>query len=179
MASLPDATKGLTGEAHEIMVDIMARRKFDRTEQLGPYRFLLNDPILTKYIERLGYYYKYEGTLPRDVFQFLVLGFAKQADIEFIWRDHIEPAREAGLPDRVIDDLKSGKTDLGPPYQGVRELMGYCHRYQSIPKALQDQIIADFGVDGLLELVTLCGFYTMIGMINNCFDVPMPNVSPG
>jgi hypothetical protein len=27
--------------------------------------------------------------------------------------------------------------------------------------------------------VTLCGFYTMIGMINNCFDVPMPNASPG
>ena len=30
----------------------------------------------------------------------------------------------------------------------------------------------------LLELVTLCGYYTMIGMINNCFDVPMPNESP-
>ena len=43
-----------------------------------------------------------KARLPRDVFQFLVLGFAKQAGIDFIWRDHIAPAREAGLPDRVI-----------------------------------------------------------------------------
>ena len=179
MASLPDATSGLTGKAHEIMADIMARRKFDCPEQLGPYRFLLNDPILTEYIERLGFYYKYEGRLPRDVFQFLVLGFAKQAGIEFIWRDHIEPAREAGLPDRVIKALERGDKQLGEPYDRVRELMGYAFRYKSIPKALQDQIIADFGLDGLLELVTLCGFYTMIGMINNCFDVPMPDASAG
>lgn len=179
MASLPDATKGLKGQAHEIMADIMARRKFDRTEQLGPYRFLLNDPILTKYIERLGFYYKYEGTLPRDVFQFLVLNYAKHAGVEFIWRDHIAPAREAGLPDRIIKALERGDKKLGEPYGRVRELMDYAFRCQSIPKSLQDQIIVDFGVDGLLELVTLCGFYTMIGMINNCFDVRMPDASAG
>lgn len=179
MASLPDATAGLQGEAHAIMADIMARRKFDRPEQLGPYRFLLNDPELTKYVERLGYYYKYESKLPPDVYQFLVLGFAKQAGIEFIWHDHIGPAREAGLPDRVIKALERGDKQLGEPYDRVRELTGYAFRYKSIPKELQDRIIAEFGISGLLELVTLCGYYTMIGMINNCFDVPMPEAPAG
>ena len=27
---------------------------------------------------------------------------------------------------------------------------------------------------GFLEIVTLCGFYTMIGMVNACLDVPLP-----
>jgi hypothetical protein len=29
-------------------------------------------------------------------------------------------------------------------------------------------------VTGLLEIVTLCGFYGLIGMVNVCFDVPLP-----
>jgi hypothetical protein len=47
-------------------------------------------------------------------------------------------------------------------------------RYQSIPGPLQDEIIAAFGIPGLLEIVTLCGFYGLIGMVNACFDVPLP-----
>ena len=46
--------------------------------------------------------------------------------------------------------------------------------YQSIPQPLQDEIIKAFGIPGLLEIVTLCGFYGLIGMVNVCFDVPLP-----
>ena len=179
MASLPDGTQDLSKRNQEVLRNILARRHFTSPKQLGPYRVLFNHPELAKRLERLGFYYKYEGTLPRDVFQFLVLNYAKHAGVEFIWRDHIAPAREAGLPDRIIKALERGDKKLGEPYGRVRELMDYAFRCQSIPKSLQDQIIVDFGVDGLLELVTLCGFYTMIGMINNCFDVGMPDASAG
>ena len=47
--------------------------------------------------------------------------------------------------------------------------------FQSIPQALQDRVIARFGMHGFIEIVTLCGYYTLIGMINTCFDVPLPN----
>jgi hypothetical protein len=47
--------------------------------------------------------------------------------------------------------------------------------YKSIPEPLQDDIIAAFGIPGLLEIVTLCGFDGLIGMVNVCFDVPPPS----
>ena len=50
--------------------------------------------------------------------------------------------------------------------------------YRSIPSGLQDQIVQRFGLKGLIEIVTLCGFYTLIGMVNAGFDVPLPPQRP-
>ena len=77
MASLPDPTTSLSGEALKVYQDIAARRSAKGVHHLGPYVPLLNDPELAKRIEHLGYYYKYMATLPRDVYQFIVLVFAK------------------------------------------------------------------------------------------------------
>jgi hypothetical protein len=38
---------------------------------------------------------------------------------------------------------------------------------------------AAFGVDGVIELVTLVGSYVMIGLVLNVFDIPaQPGVRP-
>lgn len=174
MASLPDPTKTLTGEGRRIYEDILARRKAKGVDHLGPYIPLLNHPELAKRIERLGYYYKYEATLPRDVYQFLVLSFSKQAGIAFEWADHIAAARKTGLSDEIIADIAEGKTSFPEPYGSVRACMDCALSYKSIPQPLQEGIIAKLGVTGLVEIVTLCGFYGLIGMVNVCFDVPLP-----
>ena len=174
MASLPDPIASLTGEGRKIYEDIAARRAAKGVHHLGPYVPLLNHPELAKRIEQLGYYYKYESTLPRDVYQFIVLVFAKQSGFAFEWADHIVAARASGLSDEVIADIADGKSAFPAPYQSVRACMDCALRYESIPQELQNEIINPFGIAGLLEIVTLCGFYGLIGMVNVCFDVPLP-----
>jgi 4-carboxymuconolactone decarboxylase len=174
MATLPDPIDALTGNNRKIYEDIAARRAAKGVEHLGPYVPLLNHPQLAKRIEQLGYYYKYEATLPRDVYQFIVLVFSKHSDIAFEWADHIAAARAAGLSDEIIADIAEGKTAFPEPFGSVRACMGCALDYQSIPQPLQDKIIQTFGIPGLLEIVTLCGFYGLIGMVNVCFDVPLP-----
>jgi len=178
MASLPDPTSTLTGEGRKIYEDIAARRAAKGVHHLGPYVPLLNHPELAKRIERLGYYYKYQSTLPRDVYQFIVLVFSKQSGIAFEWADHIAAARASGLSDEVIADIADGKGVFPAPYQNVRTCMDCALGYKSIPEGLQEEIIKTFGIPGLLEIVTLCGFYGLIGMINVCFDVPLPGGAP-
>jgi 4-carboxymuconolactone decarboxylase len=174
MASLPDPTTTLTGEGRQIYDDILARRNAKGVHHLGPYVPLLNHPQLAKRIEQLGYYYKYQSMLPRDVYQFIVLVFAKHAGIAFEWADHIAAAQAAGLSDDLIAEIAAGQTEFGEPYQIVRACMDCALNYKSIPQPLQDEIIKAFGIPGLTEIVTLCGFYGLIGMINVCFDVPLP-----
>ena len=174
MASLPDPTASLTGEDKAIFDDIVRRRAAKGVHHLGPYIPLLNHPQLAKRIERLGFFYKYESDLPRDVYQFIVLEVGRQSGVEFVWRDHLEKARAAGVPDAVIDAIASGSNKLDQPYQLVREIMDWAFRFKSIPEKLQDEAIETLGLHGFLEIVTLCGFYTMIGMVNACFDVPLP-----
>ena len=174
MASLPDPTKSLSGEGLTVYQDIASRRASKGVHHLGPYVPLLNDPELARRVEQLGYYYKYEATLPRDIYQFIVLVFAKTCNVEFEWLDHIAAARAAGLSETMIDAIGKGETKFSAPFDKVHACMSYALQYQSIPRALQDEIISAYGISGLLEIVTLCGFYGMIGMINACFDVPLP-----
>ena len=177
MASLPDPIPALAGSDKEIYEDILRRRAAKGVDHLGPYVPLLNYPELTKYIERLGYFYKYESVLPGHLYQFIVLEIARQSGVEFVWRDHIDAARKAGVPDGVIAAIKDGADTLDQPYQLIRDIMDWAFRFKSIPQDLQDQAIAEFGVRGFIEIVTLCGFYTLVGMVNACFDVPPPKGS--
>ena len=45
---------------------------------------------------------------------------------------------------------------------------------RSIPQAVQDELAAALGVQGVVELVVLCGFYEMIAGVIFAFDVPLP-----
>lgn len=173
MAKLPDAIPTLTGPNKAIYDDMIARRAAKGVHELGPYVPLSNYPELAKYIERLGFFYKYESELPRDLYQFVVLEVARRFGVEFVWDDHIAAARAAGVSDEVIAAVKSG-SNLPAPYHLVRQIMDDAFGYESIPKDLQNQAIAAFGMKGYIEIVTLCGFYTLIGMVNACFDVPLP-----
>lgn len=174
MAGLPDPTATLTGADKAIYDDIVRRRAAKGVHHLGPYIPLLNHPELAKNIEALGFFYKYESDLPRDIYQFIVLEVGRQSGVEFVWRDHLAKARSAGVPDSVIDTIAAGETKLDEPYQLVRDVMDWAFRFKSIPQDLQGSAIEKFGVHGFLEVVTLCGFYTMIGMVNACLDVPLP-----
>ncbi len=58
-------------------------------------------------------------------------------------------------------------------YSSMHSVVMSVH-FAPVPQPLQDQMIQSFGLDGLIEIVTLCGFYGLIGMVNVCFDVPLP-----
>jgi len=175
MAALPDPVPMLRGEGRKIYDDIRTRLAAKGVDHLGPYVPLLHHPELAKDIERLGYYYKYEATLPRDIYQFVVLSMAKRSGVAFIWADHVAAARAAGLPESIIDAIDKGDTAFSEPFDLVHGIAAEAFAYRSIPERLQDRCIERFGTKGLVEIVTLCGFYTMIAMVNACFDVPLPN----
>lgn len=175
MAALPDPTATLTGDDRAIYEDILSRRKAKGVDHLGPYIPLLNHPRLAKLIEQLGYYYKYELALPREIYQFVVLSLAKRSGVAFVWDDHVASARAAGLPEDIIDAVQAGDKAFAEPFGMVSQTADCAFAYRSIPQTLQDRIVAQFGLHGLIEIVTLCGYYSMMAMVNGCFDVPLPH----
>lgn len=178
MAALPDPTASLTGAGRAIYEDILDRRAAKGVHHLGPYIPLLNHPELAKLIEQLGWYYKYESKLPRDIYQFVVLILAKRSKVEFVWEDHVAAARAAGLPEAVTQMVAQDQRTFPAPFDLVDQITDCAFAFQSIPQALQDRAIAAFGIEGLLEIVTLCGFYSMMAMVNGCFDVALPEPAP-
>ena len=172
MARLPDPVPTLSGDDREIYERMLAARQRHGVGLYGPYVPLLHHPHLAELIERLGSYLKFDGTLPRDLYQFVVLAFAHRVGAEFEWRDHVEHARQAGVPEAAIDALQAGGT-LPEPYGTLLEVVTATIGHQDLPEDVQDRLVADVGTTGLIEVVVLCGFYDLIAMVNTAFDVPL------
>jgi len=166
-ATLPPAAKAL----YETMA---ARRKAKGEGFGGPYLALLNHPELARHIEELGFFLKFEGTLPRPIYQFIVLTVARATGAAFEWHDHIAHARAAGLPADVIDCIGSARIAALPqPYALVHAILAKTMAWQAVPDDLQARAVAQWGREGLVEIVVLSGFYQMFAAINQGFGIEM------
>ena len=67
----------LPADARALYEKMAARRKAHGEGFGGPYLALLNHPELARRIEELGFFLKFEGALPRTVYQFIVLTVAR------------------------------------------------------------------------------------------------------
>lgn len=168
-----DPTK-LKAEDITLYNNLVAKRKAQGAPFGGPYAALMNHPKLCQKIEALGYFLKFEGHLPRDVYQFIVLSVAKETNSEFEWEDHLPHAIRAGLPDPVIKELSlhgiNGK-EFPAPYKQAAEVLKATQAFKSIPGKIQEEAIALYGMQGFLEVVVLSGFYQMFSAINCGFDI--------
>ncbi|MGE0035789.1 MAG: carboxymuconolactone decarboxylase family protein [Xanthobacteraceae bacterium] len=164
-ATLPAAARAL--------YETMAARRNARGEHFGgPYVALLNHPELARRIEELGFFLKFEGVLPRTVYQFIVLTIARTTGADYEWHDHIEHARAAGLPADVIDAVGTGHAATLPePYALVHAILAKTTAWQIVPDDLQARAAAQWGKPGLVELVVLSGFYQMFAAVNQAFDI--------
>src|SRR5215471_19052728 len=143
----------------QALFDQMAARRNSRGEHFGgPYVALLNHPELARRVEELGFFLKFEGTLPRTIYQFIVLTVARATGAAFEWQDHITHARAAGLPDAVIDCIGSDHTaSLPKPYALAHAILARTMAWQAVPDDLQAQAVAEWGKQGLVEIVVLSG----------------------
>ena len=176
MARLPDVIDSLSPEAQKIYDKIKAKRGAVR----GPYAPLMHHPALAGLVGDLGEYLRFNATLPGDLRELAILITARAAAQPFEWVMHAPMARQAGLPDAVIELIhrRGDLAALPARYAGAARLVQHVLARESIPKGLQDAVQSELGVTGLIELVVLAGFYQMIAAILFAFDAPLPAGTP-
>jgi 4-carboxymuconolactone decarboxylase len=162
----------LPAEARALYEIMAARRKTKGEGFGGPYLALLNHPELARRMEELGFFLKFEATLPRPIYQFIVLSIARATGAGFEWHDHIAHARAAGLPEEVIECISTDRAAALPkPYALAHAILSKTTAWQVVPDDLQAQAVAEWGKKGLVEIVVLSGFYQMFAAINQGFDI--------
>jgi 4-carboxymuconolactone decarboxylase len=171
--SVLDMNPATLPAAISALYERMAARRRAKGEGFGgPYLALLNHPALAERVEALGFYLKFEGVLPRVHYQFIVLSVARATGADFEWQDHVQHALAAGLSRDIIEGIAGGATAALPhPFGLLRDVLSKTLAFQPIPEALQAQAAAEWGKDGLVEIVVVSGFYQMFAAINQGFDI--------
>jgi 4-carboxymuconolactone decarboxylase len=173
MAKLPDPLDALEPAARRVYEKITAKRGAVR----GPFASLMHHPELAERVGDLGEYLRFNGTLPGDIRELAVLLTARALNQPYEWVAHAKIARAEGLPDEIIERVRT-KGDLAtlpPRLARPARLVQHVLAYESIPRDLQDAMQRELGITGLMELVILAGHYRLIAGVLFAFDTPLPD----
>ena len=147
-----------------------------RGEIPGPLAMWLLRPELADRAQRLGEYARYRTCLPPPLSEIAILTVARYWGSEFEWHAHKQIAIDAGVSPKLIESIRAHRVpDWETPEQAtVHEFAKTLLESRRVSDDLFERAIAVLGQDGVVDLVGILGYYSLISMTINVFDVPLP-----
>ena len=142
----------------------------------GPFNAFVTAPGAGRRMSSLGATLRFGTSIERRLSEIAILTTGARWQAEFEWWAHAPMAREHGVADAVVDAIGRGSD---PPFEADDERAVYAVARQLGHSGHLDQETYDaahrfLGDAGMVELVSLCGYYTLISFLLNAFDVPLP-----
>jgi 4-carboxymuconolactone decarboxylase len=147
---------------------------------IGPFNAFVHAPGVGQRMSSLGQVLRFETSIERRLSEVAIITVAARWKAEFEWWAHARMAREHGVPGEVVDAIGRGED---PPFQVDDERVVYTVARQLTTGGQlgQDAFAAAehlLGQAGVVELVSLCGYYTLVSFLLNAFTVPLPPGAP-
>ena len=179
MSRLPAVSRdALAPEDQAVWDRIAAARSGDGAA--GPYSALMYVPALADRVAALGDYFRFDAALPAADRELATLAAVREMGARYAWARHEVNARKAGTRTEAIEAVRANGALEG--LIARERLLVEIPRELLRTRALSDELfargLAELGRRELVEVVTITGHYSLIGLILNGFDVPPPDDGP-
>ena len=140
----------------------------------GPFIPLMRSPELLTRIQKVGEVLRFHTVLPGRLAELATLVVARAWTQQFEWCVHVPLALQAGVAAETVDQLRQGRRptalpeDEGRVIDVVTELL--VHR--GLSDDTYDDAVAALGERGVVELVSLVGYFAMLSMLLNVAHTP-------
>ena len=175
MARIPLVTRDDVPEGEKGAYDTFMQSPGNRP-MVGPYSLLLHMPEMAQRLEALRTYIRGETSLPQKLQELVMLTVAREMDCAFIWYAHAAAARQAGVRDDIVDNLRDKRvlTNLAPDEETVvrctRELL---HNHK-VSQSTFEAAMAHFGQRGMMTLTNLIACYAVLAYNMNTYELEAP-----
>ena len=142
----------------------------------GPWAVLLRSPELVNRVRPLSDYLRFNSVLPPRLSEFDILITAREWAQQYEWNAHYPLALKGGLNPEVAKAIAEGRR---PAKMAEDEEIAYdfCTELDSnhsVSDATYARALSKFGEQGIVEMVSLHGYYTLIAMVLNTARTPLP-----
>ena len=150
-----------------------------RGDVRGPFPVLLHSPQIADHVQKLGAYIRFESGLPDRLRELAILVTARFWRAEFEWFAHHGLARQAGISGAAIEAIRTGGR---PRFEDPAEAAVYAfctalHEDHRVADDVYARVQDLLGQEALTDLVAMSGYYTMLAMTLNVYQVPLPDGS--
>ncbi len=143
----------------------------------GPFNPWLHAPDVGSRAADLGAHLRFGTSIERRLLELAIITVGARWKAEFEWWAHVPMAREHGVPESVIEAIGRGE----PPtferdderiVHTVAAQLGVDGHIDAVAYAEAQTLLGD---RGMVELVTLCGYYVLISFTLNAFEIGLPS----
>ena len=162
-------------------LDPEVRELYDRIARTrgatrGPYAVLLHHPALCERVAALGELLRFESGLPGADRELAILTAGREAEAPYEWAAHEPVALREGTRTEAIAVVREDRPTHGlrPREAVIVDTVRAIYRARGLTADQFARADAELGRQGLIELVTLAGYYGMIAAILNVYEVDLP-----
>lgn len=174
MSRVPElAADTLSPEQKRIRDEIASARS---GQARGPFGVWLRVPEIADAANKLGNVLRRKSRFEARLFELMVLVVVRHWSAHYAWNVHEAAARQGGLAPAIIDAIRDhrrpefAREDERVIYDTISELS----EKRALSQTAYDRALAAFGKSMLVELIAAAGFYTMVAMTLDAFDVDVP-----
>src|SRR5713101_7235308 len=141
-----------------------------------PMMAWLNSPEMARHATRLGGFLRFDTLFPAKLSEIAILVTARHWTSHYEWYAHKRLALKGGMDPKIVDDIRDRRTPTfdDPKGRMIYDVAKSLHEGQGVSKALYDAAVEVLTVRGIVEIIGLCGYYTMVSMTLNTFGFELP-----
>lgn len=142
----------------------------------GPFNALLRSPDLAEHAQKLGAYVRFHSSIPPRLNELAIIITGRRWTAQYEFYAHRKMAIDAGLRPEIADAVAEGRRphgmndDEAEVYDFATELLNH----GEVSDAAFNKIKARFGERGVMDLVGACGYYSLVSLVLNVAQVPLP-----
>ncbi len=146
----------------------------------GPFNVWLRSPGIGNLVQQLGEEIRFRSSLSGKLNELAILVTARNWTSQYEWVAHHKLALEGGLDPKIAEAIAQGRRPEGMDadetlvYEFSRELQDT----QGVSDGMYARAVARFGEHGVVDLISVNGFYVLVSMCLNVDRTPVPPGTP-
>src|SRR5712691_11114904 len=142
----------------------------------GPFQLLIRAPEICRHAAMLGEHLRWGTSLPDRLSELAIIATARFWRAQYEWYAHAPLAEKAGVPSAAIEAIRTEGTPLFTAKDEalVYRICSEIFRTQRLSDDSFNEAIAALGEQGLVEVIGVVGYYTLIANTLNVFQVGLP-----
>jgi 4-carboxymuconolactone decarboxylase len=141
-----------------------------------PMMAWLNSPEMARHATRLGAVLRFDTIFPAELSEIAILVTARHWTSHYEWYAHKRLALQGGMDPKIIEAIRDRRTpEFGDPTgKMIYDVAKSLHEGHGLSKGLYDEAVKVLTERGLVEVIGLCGYYTLVSMTLNTFEFDLP-----
>jgi 4-carboxymuconolactone decarboxylase len=128
------------------------------------------------HVARLGEYLRYRSAIGLKLSELAILLTARQWTQQVEWAIHAPIAVREGVAQEAVDAIAAGRrpSSMSDDEAIVYDFCAELQRDRSISDATWRRAVKRLGEQGVMDLVAVVGYYTLLSMVMNAARTPTP-----